>query len=79
MSPLARVQSTVFLVKTLAGAGLLAPSRPDRLVSPVPIKICFGRQASDEDSLIVLSSRADIIYVYCYYYLWLRHRAGTMP
>src|SRR4051794_12112618 len=42
MSPLARVQSTVFLVKTLAGAGLLAPSRPDRLVSAVNALWRFG-------------------------------------
>src|SRR4051794_13985748 len=42
MSPLGRVQSTVFLVKTLAGAGVLAPSRPDRLVAAVNAILRFG-------------------------------------
>src|SRR3954449_6540707 len=42
MSPLGRVQSTAFLVKTLAGAGVLAPSRPDRLVAAVNAVVRFG-------------------------------------
>src|SRR5687767_5745001 len=42
MSLPARVQSTVFLVKTLAGAGVLAPSRPDRLLAAVSALLRFG-------------------------------------
>jgi acyl-CoA synthetase (AMP-forming)/AMP-acid ligase II len=37
-----RVSSSLFLVKTLAGAGLLAPSRPDRLVGAVNALWRFG-------------------------------------
>src|SRR3954463_14055048 len=42
MSPLGRVQSPAFLVKTLAGAGLLAPSRPDRLLGALNALVRFG-------------------------------------
>jgi acyl-CoA synthetase (AMP-forming)/AMP-acid ligase II len=42
MSLPTRVNSTLFLVKTLAGAGLLAPSRPDRLVTAVNALLRFG-------------------------------------
>src|SRR3954447_8685907 len=42
MSLPGRVQNSVFLVKTLAGAGLLTPSRPDRLVTAVNALLRFG-------------------------------------
>src|SRR4051812_43411723 len=42
MSLPTRVNSTLFLVKTLAGAGLLTPSRPDRLVTAVNALLRFG-------------------------------------
>src|SRR3954471_16367329 len=42
MSLPGRVHNTVFLVKTLVGAGVLAPSRPDRLVAAVNAIVRFG-------------------------------------
>ena len=42
MSLPGRVQNSVFLVKTLANAGLLTPSRPDRLVTAVNALLRFG-------------------------------------
>jgi len=42
MSIAGRVQSTAFLVKTLAGAGILAPGRPDRVLAAVNALIRFG-------------------------------------
>src|SRR4051794_15208325 len=38
----ARVSSTVFLVKTLAGAGMLAPSRPDRVFAALNALLRLG-------------------------------------
>src|SRR4051812_13108149 len=42
MSLTGRVTSTAFLLKTLAEAGLLAPSRPDRLVGALNALLRFG-------------------------------------
>ena len=42
MSLPARVSSTAFLVKTLARAGLLEPTRPDRLVGALSALVRFG-------------------------------------